>query len=68
MRSYDFGYNKPWSLGYWAIDYDGVLYRIMDVYGWNGNPDEGNKWTPDEQFKYISELERTHPMLKGRII
>lgn len=68
MRSYDFGYNKPWSLGYWAIDYDGVLYRIMDVYGWNGNPDEGNKWTPDEQFKYISELERSHPMLKGRKI
>ena len=68
MRSYDFGYNKPWSLGYWAIDYDGVLYRIMDVYGWNGNPDEGNKWTPDEQFKYISELEQTHPMLKDRKI
>jgi phage terminase large subunit len=68
MRSYDFGYNKPWSLGYWAVDYDGVLYRIMDVYGWNGNPDEGNKWTPDEQFKYISELEQTHPMLKGRKI
>lgn len=68
MRSYDFGYNKPWSLGYWAIDYDGVLYRIMDVYGWNGTPDEGNKWTPDEQFKYIAELEQTHPMLKDRKI
>lgn len=68
MRSYDFGYNKPWSLGYWAIDYDGVLYRIMDVYGWNGTPDEGNKWTPDEQFKYIADLERQHPMLKGRKI
>lgn len=68
MRSYDFGYNKPWSLGYWAIDYDGVMYRIMDVYGWNGTPDEGNKWTPDEQFKYIADLERQHPMLKGRKI
>lgn len=68
MRSYDFGYNKPWSLGYWAIDYDGVLYRIMDVYGWNGTPDEGNKWTPDEQFKYIADLERQHPMLAGRKI
>ena len=68
MRSYDFGYNKPWSLGYWAIDYDGVMYRIMDVYGWNGTPDEGNKWTPDEQFKYIADLERQHPMLAGRKI
>lgn len=68
MRSYDFGYNKPWSLGYWAIDPDGVLYRFMDVYGWNGTPDEGNKWTPDEQFKYIADLERQHPMLAGRKI
>ena len=24
MRSYDFGYNKPFSLGYWAVDPDGV--------------------------------------------
>ena len=68
MRSYDFGYNKPFSLGYWAIDYDGVLYRIMEVYGWNGTPDEGVKWTPDEQFKKFAEIEQTHPWLKGRKI
>ncbi|MEE0969631.1 MAG: Terminase-like family protein, partial [Clostridia bacterium] len=68
MRSYDFGYNKPFSLGYWAIDYDGVLYRIMEMYGCTQTPDEGVKWSPDEQFKRISELERTHPWLKGRHI
>ena len=68
MRSYDFGYHKPFSLGYWAIDYDGILYRILDVYGCTGTPDEGVKWTPDEQFKYFMELERNHPWLKGRKI
>ena len=68
MRSYDFGYNKPFSLGYWAVDYDGVLYRIMEMYGCTQTPDEGVKWSPDEQFKRISELERTHPWLKGRKI
>lgn len=68
MRSYDFGYNKPFSLGYWAIDYDGVLYRIMEMYGCTQTPDEGVKWSPDEQFKRIRELERTHPWLKGRHI
>ena len=68
MRSYDFGYNKPFSLGYWAIDYDGVLYRMMDVYGCTQTPDEGVKWTPDEQFKHFAEVERTHPWLKGRKI
>lgn len=68
MRSYDFGYNKPFSLGYWAVDYDGVLYRIMEMYGCTQTPDEGVKWSPDEQFKRIVELERTHPWLKGRKI
>ena len=68
MRSYDFGYNKPFSLGYWAVDYDGILYRIMEMYGCTQTPDEGVKWSPDEQFKRIAELERTHPWLKGRKI
>lgn len=68
MRSYDFGYNKPFSLGYWAVDYDGVLYRIMEMYGCTETPDEGVKWSPDEQFKRISEFERQHPWLKGRKI
>lgn len=68
MRSYDFGYGKPFSLGYWAIDYDGNLYRIMEMYGCTGTPDEGVKWSPDEQFRRISEFEREHPWLKDRQI
>ena len=68
MRSYDFGYNKPFSLGYWGCDVDGTLYRIMELYGCTETPDEGVKWSPDEQFKRISELEREHPWLRGRKI
>ena len=68
MRSYDFGYNKPFSLGYWACDPDGTLYRFMEVYGCTKTPDEGVKWTPDEQFKHFAEIERSHPWLKGRKI
>lgn len=68
MRSYDFGYNRPFSLGYWATDYDGILYRIADFYGWNGNPNEGIKWSPDEQFKRIAEFEHEHPWFKNRKI
>ena len=68
MRSYDFGYNKPFSLGYWAVDYDGILYRIMEMYGCTQTPDEGVKWSPDEQFKRISQFEREHPWLRGRHI
>lgn len=68
MRSYDFGYNKPFSLGYWAVDYDGTLYRIMEMYGCTQTPDEGVKWSPDEQFRKIRELEQEHPWLNGRKI
>lgn len=68
MRSYDFGYNKPFSLGYWAVDYDGILYRILEIYGCTKTPNEGVKWSPDEQFRRISEFEREHPWLKGRKI
>ena len=67
-RSYDFGYNKPFSLQYWASDYDGVLYNFLEVYGCTGTPNEGIKWTPEEQMSYFAELERTHPCLKGRKI
>ena len=68
MRSYNFGYNKPFSLGYWAVDYDGILYRIMEMYGCTQTPDEGVKWSPDEQFKRIRDFEKEHPWLKGRKI
>ncbi len=66
LRSYDFGYNKPFSLGYWAVDYDGVLYRILELYGCTKTPNEGVRWSPDEQFKRISEFEHRHPWLKNR--
>lgn len=68
MRSYDFGYNKPFSLGYWAVDYDGVLYRILEIYGCTGTPNEGVRWSPDEQFRKFAQFEREHPWLKGREI
>ncbi len=68
LRSYDFGYNKPFSLGYWTVDSDGVLYRILELYGCTQTPDEGVKWSPEEQFKKIAELEQQHPWLKGRKI
>lgn len=67
-RSYDFGYAKPFSCAWWAIDHDGVMYRIMELYGCTQNPDEGLKWTPDRQFQEIARIEREHPWLKGRQI
>lgn len=67
-RSYDFGYAKPFSCAWWAVDYDGTLYRILELYGCTGTPNEGVKWTPHQQFAEIARIEREHPWLKGRRI
>ena len=67
-RSYDFGYAKPFSCAWWAVDYDGTMYRIMEMYGCTNIPNEGVKWTPDKQFEEIARVEREHPWLKGKQI
>lgn len=67
-RSYDFGYSKPFSCAWWAIDYEGRLYRILELYGWTGLPNEGVKWSPDKQFQEIKKVEDQHPWLKGKNI
>ncbi len=68
-RSYDFGYAKPFSCAWWAVDFDGCLYRIMELYGCDKDePNEGLHWTPDKQFEEIARIEREHPWLKGKDI
>ena len=67
-RSYDFGYGKPFSCAWWAVDYDGTIYRIMELYGCTRTPNEGVKWTPDKQFEEIHKTEVQHPWLKGKNI
>ena len=67
-RSYDFGYAKPFSCGWWAVDHDGCVYRIAELYGCTGTPDEGVLWTPERQFAEIRRIEEEHPLLRGRQI
>ena len=68
-RSFDFGYSKPFSCGWWAVDYDGRMYRILELYGCVPNePDTGVKWSPDEIFKEIHRIESEHRWLKGKHI
>ena len=68
FRSYDFGYGRPFSCAWWAVDYDGVLYRVLELYGCTGTPNEGLRWTPERQFREIARIEREHPWLRGREI
>jgi hypothetical protein len=67
-RSFDWGYNKPFSCGWYAVDYDGVIYRILELYGCTKVPNEGVKWTPPQVFGEIHRIETEHRWLKGKKI
>ena len=67
-RGYDFGYAKPFSVGWYAADEEGRLYRIRELYGCTGTPNEGTKVNPVEQARMIREAEENDPNLKGRHI
>ena len=71
-RRFDWGYNKPFSCAWWAVDFDGVFYRILELYGCRKDtdgsdiPNEGVKWNDDQIFGEIARIEREHPYLKGK--
>jgi hypothetical protein len=51
------------------MSYDGVLYRILELYGCRkDSPNEGVRWPPNQQFEQIARIEREHPWLKGKKI
>lgn len=68
VRSFDFGFARPFSCDWWAIDHDGRAYLILQLYGCTENPNEGVKWDPDRIFSAISRTEREHRWLKGKRI
>ena len=67
-RSYDYGYAKPFSVGYWAVSDANVVYRIGEIYGCTKTPNEGVKWDALTQAVRIKEYEDGHPLLKGKQI
>lgn len=68
LRGFDWGYSRPFSVGWYAVDHDGRIYRIRELYGCTQTPNEGLKLTPREVGKMIRDIEETDPNLKGRHI
>jgi hypothetical protein len=50
------------------VDYDGVIYRILELYGCTKTPNEGVKWTAQQVFSEIRRIESEHRWLKGKNI
>lgn len=67
-RGFDFGYTKPFSVGWYAADNDGRLYRIREYYGCDGIPNNGIRLEPAQIAEKIRDIEQDDPNLKGRSI
>ena len=65
-RGFDFGYAKPFSVGWYAADPDGRLYRIKEYYGCTGTPNTGIKLNPAEIAAEIRRIESEDQALRGR--
>ncbi len=67
-RSFDWGYARPFSVGWYAVDHDRRLYRIGELYGCNGTPNHGVQMEPAQVAREIKRIESQDPNLKGRQI
>lgn len=67
-RSFDWGYSRPFSCGWYAVDHERRMYRIRELYGCTGTPNTGVKWEPSRVAQEIKRIEAEDPNLKGRTI
>lgn len=67
-RGFDFGYSKPFSVGWYAVDEKGKIYRIKEYYGCTGTPNKGLEMDPVTIAENIKRIEKEDPMLKGKKI
>jgi len=68
--SFDHGYSKPFSVGWWAVSPDNVAYRYKEWYGWNGTVNKGCEMSPAAIARGIidrEEDERRNNIVVDRI-
>lgn len=65
---FDWGYSKPFAVGWYAVDEDRRMYMIRELYGCTGAPDTGVKWEPAQVAREIRRIESEDPNLIGRRI
>lgn len=64
----DWGYARPFSVGWYAVDRERRLYRIREYYGCTGSPNEGVRLEPGAVARRIRAIEADDPNLRGRVI
>lgn len=65
---FDWGYSKPFSCGWYAMDYDGRVYRYREWYGCKeGERDVGLKMNAQDVARGIISMERPGEKIRTRI-
>lgn len=73
-RGFDFGYAKPFSVGWYAMSPDGIMYRIRGLYGCQKGrdgravPNTGVRWDVGRIAREIALRERMDDNIKGHTI
>ena len=67
-RGFDWGYSRPFSVGWYGVDHEGRMYRLRELYGCTGTPNVGVQWEPGKVAREIKRIEAEDPNLKGRKI
>src|SRR5690606_12931562 len=57
FRALDWGFSKPYSVGWYAVTPTGALYRYRELYGYGGSPNQGSRETAEEVARRIAEIE-----------
>ena len=68
IRSLDWGYTKPFSVGWHAVDDDGRYYRIREYYGCTKTPNTGVQYDAEKVAENIRLIEKNDINLSGRKI
>ena len=56
-RAMDWGFAKPYSVGWYALSPEGVVYRYRELYGYGGKADTGTRETGTEVARKIRKIE-----------
>lgn len=69
VRSFDWGYHHPFSVGWWAVGETGIMYRIRELYGCvKGSPNTGVEWSDQKIAQEILRIESEDPNIAGHQI
>ena len=64
-RCLDWGYAKPFSIGWYYLDNDKNLIRFKEWYGYGGEPDKGLRMESRDVAKKVLEIDERYNVAYG---